>query len=123
MTPGATVDVAYAWQSGHRSAQRSSTYGLDGAFPDQLQPTLLRAYARVSAEWHAFLAKNKPAGPEETPVGAGGDDEPKDVTVTVAPSRGQFGSRSSGPQPSFLFDLVILGSLMPKEHENAILND
>ncbi|KAH7233833.1 uncharacterized protein BKA55DRAFT_544316 [Fusarium redolens] len=32
-----------------------STYGLDGAFPDHLQPALLRIYAKISAEWHEFI--------------------------------------------------------------------
>lgn len=55
VTNAAEEDVAYAWQSGHRPIQRYSTYGLDGAFPDQLQPALLRIYAKISAEWHEFL--------------------------------------------------------------------
>ncbi|SPJ82463.1 uncharacterized protein FTOL_09868 [Fusarium torulosum] len=48
-------EVAYAWQSGHRPMQRHTTYGLDGAYPDHLQPALLRAYERVSASWQNFL--------------------------------------------------------------------
>ncbi|KAL6405833.1 hypothetical protein AUP68_10972 [Ilyonectria robusta] len=52
---GQAQDVAYAWQSGHRPMQRHITYGLDGAFPDHLQPSLLRIYERVSRSWHAFL--------------------------------------------------------------------
>ncbi|SCO06132.1 uncharacterized protein FFB20_12479 [Fusarium fujikuroi] len=48
-------DIAFAWQSGHRPLQRHTTYGLDGAFPDQLQPALLKIYAKLSAEWQAFL--------------------------------------------------------------------
>jgi hypothetical protein len=35
--------------------QRSITYGLDGAFPNQLQPALLQLYLRVSKKWHDFL--------------------------------------------------------------------
>lgn len=54
-TGTAGPEVAYAWQSGHRPMQRHTTYGLDGAYPDHLQPALLRAYDRVSASWHAFL--------------------------------------------------------------------
>jgi hypothetical protein len=49
------VDAAYAWQSGHMQLQRSITYGLDGAFPNQLQPALLQLYLRVSKRWHEFL--------------------------------------------------------------------
>ncbi|KAH7142951.1 hypothetical protein B0J13DRAFT_636782 [Dactylonectria estremocensis] len=55
ITSHATEEVAYAWQSGHRPMQRHTTYGLDGAFPDHLQPSLLRIYARISGDWHAFL--------------------------------------------------------------------
>jgi hypothetical protein len=40
----ADLNVALAWQSGHRPLQRGITYGLDGAYPAQLQPVLLRAY-------------------------------------------------------------------------------
>ncbi|KAG7406289.1 hypothetical protein Forpe1208_v014519 [Fusarium oxysporum f. sp. rapae] len=54
-TNTASEDAAFAWQSGHRPMQRYSTYGLDGAFPDRLQPALLRIYARISAGWHRFL--------------------------------------------------------------------
>ncbi|RKK78283.1 hypothetical protein BFJ68_g17903, partial [Fusarium oxysporum] len=54
-TGTAGPEVAYAWQSGHRPMQRHTTYGLDGAYPDHLQPALLRAYDRVSTSWHAFL--------------------------------------------------------------------
>ena len=32
----------FAWQSDHRPFARSNTYGLDGAFPDSLQPSLLQ---------------------------------------------------------------------------------
>jgi hypothetical protein len=31
------------------------TYGIDGAFPDSLQPALLRVYRWASVEWHKFL--------------------------------------------------------------------
>lgn len=51
----ANIDVAFAWQSGHRPLQRGMTYGLDGAFPGSLQPALLRVYEWVSNEWHEFL--------------------------------------------------------------------
>jgi hypothetical protein len=47
--------VAFTWQSGHRPIQRSTSYGLDSAFPDSLQPALLRLYKWVSEEWHRFL--------------------------------------------------------------------
>ncbi|KAL7940006.1 hypothetical protein V8C42DRAFT_357967 [Trichoderma barbatum] len=40
----ADMNVVFAWQSGHRPLQRGITYGLDGAYPSRLQPSLLRAY-------------------------------------------------------------------------------
>jgi hypothetical protein len=49
------LNVAPAWQSGHRPLQRGTTYGLDGAYPTQLQPALLRAYEWASTRWHEFL--------------------------------------------------------------------
>ena len=51
----ADLNVVFAWQSGHRPLQRGTTYGLDGAFPNQLQPALLRAYEWASTRWHEFL--------------------------------------------------------------------
>jgi hypothetical protein len=54
-TQNAQEDIAFAWQSGHRPIQEATTYGLDGAYPDQLQPVLLRIYATISYEWHRFL--------------------------------------------------------------------
>ncbi|KAF1357150.1 hypothetical protein EJ07DRAFT_129553, partial [Lizonia empirigonia] len=54
-SPNADINIAYAWQSGHRPLQRANTYGLDGAFPTHLQPSLLRVYEWVSARWHEFL--------------------------------------------------------------------
>ena len=51
----ADLNVAFAWQSGHRPLERGATYGLDGAFPSTLQPSLLRAYQWVSTRWHEFL--------------------------------------------------------------------
>jgi hypothetical protein len=51
----AHINVSFAWQSGHRPMQRGTTYGLDGAFPDSLQPALLRTYEWASDKWHEFL--------------------------------------------------------------------
>jgi hypothetical protein len=58
-TAAADVNVVFAWQSGHRPIQRATTYGLDGAFPSQLQPALLRVYEWASTRWHEFL--NQPS--------------------------------------------------------------
>ncbi|RSL82730.1 hypothetical protein CEP52_016890 [Fusarium oligoseptatum] len=73
VTEAGDPDVAFAWQSGHRPMQRHSTYGLDGAFPDKLQPSLLRLYARCSGKWHSFLM----IGPEAPPA----DDSPSQVNI------------------------------------------
>jgi hypothetical protein len=51
----ADLNVAFSWQSGHRPLQRGITYGLNGAFPDRLQPALLRAYQWTSTLWHQFI--------------------------------------------------------------------
>ncbi|KAM5527730.1 hypothetical protein FOXYSP1_20092 [Fusarium oxysporum f. sp. phaseoli] len=56
VTAAADPDVAFAWQSGHRPKQRYTNYGLDGAYPDKLQPSLLRIYASCSERWHKFLS-------------------------------------------------------------------
>jgi hypothetical protein len=64
-TASADRNVVFAWQSGHRPVQRSTTYGLDGAFPSQLQPALLRVYEWASTRWHEFLglpSKHLPVG-------------------------------------------------------------
>ncbi|GKU09475.1 unnamed protein product, partial [Fusarium langsethiae] len=53
----ADLNVTFAWQSGHRPLQRGITYGLDGAYPHQLQPSLLRAYQWASTKWHEFLGQ------------------------------------------------------------------
>ncbi|KAH7463312.1 hypothetical protein FOMA001_g18009 [Fusarium oxysporum f. sp. matthiolae] len=54
-TADADLNAAFAWQSGHRPLQRGITYGLDGAFPNQLQPSLLRSYEWASTRWHEFI--------------------------------------------------------------------
>lgn len=54
-TVAADIEVAYSWQSGHRPIQRGATYGIDGAFPDSLQPALLRVYRWASEEWQIFM--------------------------------------------------------------------
>jgi hypothetical protein len=61
-------EIAFAWQSGYRPVQRGLSYGVDAAFPDTLQPALLRVYIRVSHEWHRFLAQRESAS-VATPVG------------------------------------------------------
>ena len=51
----ADPNVVFAWQSGHRPRHRGLNYGLDGAFPAQLQPALLNLYEWASVEWHQYL--------------------------------------------------------------------
>ncbi|KAK2122363.1 hypothetical protein NOF04DRAFT_1374394 [Fusarium oxysporum II5] len=51
----ADINAIFAWQSGHRPLQRGITYGLDGAYPFKLQPSLLRCYEWASVRWHEFL--------------------------------------------------------------------
>lgn len=57
----ADIEVAFAWQSGHRPIQRGTTYGVDAAYPDALQPALLRIYRWTSKEWHNFLGTDSAA--------------------------------------------------------------
>lgn len=54
-TEEASPEVSFAWQSGHRPIQRGTTYGIDAAYPDSLQPALLRVYRCASSEWQHFL--------------------------------------------------------------------
>lgn len=54
-TMAADIEVVFAWQSGHRPMQRGTSYGIDAAYPDSLQPALLRVYRWVSHRWHEFL--------------------------------------------------------------------
>lgn len=58
---GVDLNATLAWQSGHRPLIRANNYGLDGAFPTKLQPSLLRVYEWVFNRWYEFLqAKNVP---------------------------------------------------------------
>jgi hypothetical protein len=61
----ADLNVVFAWQSGHRPLQRGTTYGLDGAFPTKLQPTLLRAYEWASTRWHEFIHQPSKVMPQQ----------------------------------------------------------
>lgn len=56
----ADMEVAFAWQSGHRPNQRGTSYGINGAFPDSLQPALLRVYRWTSDQWHQFINFGSP---------------------------------------------------------------
>jgi hypothetical protein len=45
----------FPWQAGHQRRINVSVYGLDAAFPGQIQPALLRLYRRISRIWHHWL--------------------------------------------------------------------
>lgn len=51
----ADIEVVFAWQSGRRPVQRRTSSGMDGAFPDSLQPALLSVYRWISVNWHRFV--------------------------------------------------------------------
>ncbi|KAK3896389.1 hypothetical protein C8A05DRAFT_48494 [Staphylotrichum tortipilum] len=67
-TKSADISVAFAWQSGHRPMERGTTYGLDGAFPASLQPSLLQLYKWASSEWHRFLQLERLEQPKSAPL-------------------------------------------------------
>ena len=48
-------NAVWSWQAGHRPLQNSTSYALDRAFPNKLQPELLRLYHHISLEWHSWL--------------------------------------------------------------------
>jgi hypothetical protein len=48
------MDV-YAWQTGHLRGTNNGHYGLDIAYPSQLQPELLDEYRRISGRWQEWL--------------------------------------------------------------------
>jgi hypothetical protein len=45
----------YAWQTGHLKDTNAGCYGLDVAYPSQLQPELLEEYRRISRRWQEWL--------------------------------------------------------------------
>jgi hypothetical protein len=91
----ANRDVAFAWQSGHRPMRRGVSYGLDAAYPDSLQPALLRVYKWTSDVWHDFLDQGGHRGEDvKEPTKFSGptvqcDIEPQKrrctIDVTIAP--------------------------------------
>jgi hypothetical protein len=91
-TRNAPCDIAFAWQSGHRPIQLSTTYGLDGAFPTHLQPRLLQIYAAVSTEWHVFLDMHQ----SRPPLKRGLTDEPRGLTSEPPPQK-RVRSLAGGP--------------------------
>jgi len=45
----------FPWQAGHQPRVNVAVYGLDAAFPGQVQPALLRFYREISKIWHHWL--------------------------------------------------------------------
>ena len=45
----------FPWQAGHQPRVNVAIYGLDAAFPGQMQPGLLRLYRQISKIWHHWL--------------------------------------------------------------------
>ncbi|KJZ69835.1 hypothetical protein HIM_10763 [Hirsutella minnesotensis 3608] len=101
-------NVVFAWQSGHRPLQRGTTYGLDGAYPNKLQPPLLELYQWASCKWHEFLhlpsyAVHKPVDNQLSQIGAkmvssGHDAYPQNTAAQAkrrrdeaSPARGEHG--------------------------------
>lgn len=77
----ADIAVAFAWQSGHRPLQRGTTYGIDAAYPDSLQPALLRVYCWALKEWQGFLGIDDYKGVHQDPyIGSVGLE---DAVVTI----------------------------------------
>jgi hypothetical protein len=59
------MEVTFAWQTGHRPNQRGTSYAIDGAFPDSLQPALLSVYRWVLDQWHQFIGLENLMRPQE----------------------------------------------------------
>ena len=45
----------FPWQAGHQPRVNVAVYGLDAAFPGQMQPALLHFYRHISQIWHHWL--------------------------------------------------------------------
>lgn len=85
----AQLEVAFAWQSGHRPQQRAISYGIDAAFPDSLQPALLRVYKWASNEWHRFLDRTRS---KKLPD----DDTQSTEVTTVTRKRPRLANKAKG---------------------------
>jgi hypothetical protein len=89
---GADPNMAFAWQSGHRPLSRASTYGFDGAFPSQLQPSLLRVYEHVSNRWYEFIeqpSKRMPRGRDLGRVSSAKQAQPGNKLVLQTRMKGR----------------------------------
>lgn len=108
----ADPNVVFAWQSGHRPRQRGLTYGLNGAFPSQLQPALLNIYKWASVELHQFLGHQSRGG---TSVGA--YQQPPKPTTESSPV--PVGTRQSTVQeyPSVSHEIWRPSNMGPRRAE------
>ncbi|KAI9846389.1 MAG: hypothetical protein M1837_003980 [Sclerophora amabilis] len=62
------TDAVFSWQAAHRPRQNRLTYGLDGAFPTQLQPELLDRYRWASGLWQEWLEIDQVTLSDLTPI-------------------------------------------------------
>ncbi|KAI3573861.1 hypothetical protein IWW34DRAFT_810134 [Fusarium oxysporum f. sp. albedinis] len=85
-TADADLNAVFAWQSGDRPLQRGITYGLDGAFPNRLQPALLRSYEWASTRWHEFI--HQPSRVISSPRGR--TTSPSKLSLSIATLKRNF---------------------------------
>ncbi len=52
---GSLLEKLFAWQAGHSLVEDMKTYGLNGAYPTQLQPILIQLYRSLSIMYHDWL--------------------------------------------------------------------
>ena len=79
----ADKNAVFAWQSGHRPMERGATYGLDGAYPYKLQPSLLRVYEWASTRWHEFIQQASKIA--ESRDSRSSPNNPKKTVITIPP--------------------------------------
>jgi hypothetical protein len=99
-SPSADLEVCFAWQSGHRPIQRGTTYGLDGAFPDSLQPALLMVFKYASTEWHRFIRhQSTPHSKRPGRVDVGGEEQGS-IRGAILEDTHRDSSKRMGSRPS-----------------------
>ena len=92
----ADIEVAFAWQSDHRPIQRETRYGIDAAYPDSLQPALLRVYQWAFCEWHRFLKLDR-SFDSEVSTDVLRSREPQQQEST--PGKRSFQDNEDSPEP------------------------
>jgi hypothetical protein len=48
-------EKGFSWQAGHDIREHMAAYGIDGAYPDRLQPPLLDFYLKTTLAWFEFI--------------------------------------------------------------------